>query len=184
MISGRQYIEFLISTGLGQSQFLLCYLIYKGYKDEIKMFKEAYPTEDGTMIGTFLTDDLYKKGWIRKDGDYIEVTDKFKEHFVKKYYALRELLDAYPPFVEIKGAKIPLIAIDTDRFELIYARKINESYAEHQEVLKDLEWGVKHGYIRFGIEKFIEGEIWLVLRKLRTESGSQVPMDFEIDNDF
>ncbi len=184
MIQGRPYVDFLISTGLSPTQFLLCYLVYKGYKDEIRLYKEAYPTEDGTMIGAILTDDLYNKGWIRRDGNYIEVTEKFKKHFVKNYYALRELMDAYPAFMEIKGANVPLLTIDTDRYELIYGRKICHSYAEHQEVLKDVEWGVKHKYIRFGIEKFIEGELWLPIRKLRLENDAQIPMEFDIDQDF
>ena len=182
MINQRVYVPFLMDTGLTQAQFLLLYLIYKEDKFMIEKYKARFPTEDGSMIGKYQTDSLFNEGWLEKDvTGRVFVTDKFKAHFIVDGEALRELLEHYPAFMEIRGANVPLLAIDTDRMEGVYGRKIYFSFLEHQEVLEDLHYGIENNYIRFGIQKFIEGELWIPLRRLRLNKTDNIPDEFSQD---
>lgn len=185
MILHREYLEFLFKTGLTQSQFLLLYLLYKNDQDSINKFKERFPTEDGSMIGKILTKDLIDNGWVKVGyKGKLSVTLKFRNHFVYEEEALEQLLDLYPPFIDKgDGIKIPLTTVDRYQYSLIYNRVIHYSAKEHIEILKDLKFAIDNGYIRFGIAKFIDGQLWKPLRKLRLEDNEPINLDI-FDEDF
>ena len=185
MINHTDYLDFLFTTGLSQSQFLLLYLIYKKDQDNINRYKERFPTEDGTMIGKYLTQQLIDEGWMILDSKKnLKLTYKFRQYFVIKETALNELLDIYPPFVDKEGVNIPLVTVDKYQYSLKYNRRILKSVKEHDEVLKDLQYGIDKGYIRFGIAKFIDAEMWKPLRKLRLKEDTESVQLDVFDEDF
>lgn len=185
MINHTDYLDFLFTTGLSQPQFLLLYLIYKKDQDSINRYKERFPTGDGTMIGKYYTKQLIEEGWLTVTTDKtLKVTHKFRKYFVINETALNELLDIYPPFIDKEGVNIPLVTVDKYQYSLKYNRRIMKSVREHDEVVKDLQFGIDKGYIRFGIVKFIDSEMWIPLRKLRLgEDAESVKMD-AFDEDF
>tara|TARA_R110000772_G_C13310328_1_gene440514 strand:- start:43185 stop:43661 length:477 start_codon:yes stop_codon:yes gene_type:complete len=138
-------------------------------QESIDKYKDRFPTEDGTVIGKYLQDDLLKNDWVRVNDvtKRMTVTDKFRAYFIKDEDALNELIDIYPPFVTKGEVRYPLVTVDKFQYGMIYGRRIFNSIDEHNEVLLDLAFGVENNYITFGIGKFIDGEIWKVLRKIR-----------------
>lgn len=171
MIAHRPYIDFLMETGLTQAEFLFLFLIYKEDKKGIAMYKDRFPTEDGTMIGKLAIKQLKKEGWIDVDSkNQIEVTDKFLIHLVKDELALEELIEIFPPFYFNGKTNIPLVTVDKHIYSLKYGRKINYSFKEHQEVIKDLQYGINNNLITFGLAKFIDSDYWKSIRKLREET--------------
>lgn len=184
MIAHTFYLDFLFKTGLTQSQFLLLHLLYKKDMKYIEMFKERFPTDDKTMIGKILTDDLIKHGWIKvsKTGD-LTVTDKFRKLYVTDEIALNELINVYPAFFEKDGVKIPLVTVNKFQYALKYGRKIYNSIDEHNEVLKDLEFAESKGLINFGIAKFIDAEFWTKLRPMRLGEESIKLFDEDLDEE-
>jgi hypothetical protein len=180
MILHKFYLQFLFKTGLTQSQFLLLHLIYNKDQKYIDMYKERFPTDDGTMIGKVPTQQLLNEGWLTVNKDRIlQVTDKFKEYYVIDEIALEELIQIYPPFYDKGGVKIPLVTVSKHEYSLKYGRKIYNSYQEHKEVMKDLQFAVNNNLINFGIAKFIDSDMWIKLRPMRL--GQENIQGFEED---
>jgi len=183
MIKTNEYISFLLRTGLTQQQFLLLFLIYKKEQDNIEKYKARFPTKDLTMIGREATMELIEAEWLKlSPTNMLVVTDKFKHHFTKvsDEFLLNELLEIYPPFVDNNGINIPLVTVDKHEYALKYNRRIAYSITAHNEILKDLKYGIKTGLIRFGVAKFIDSEMWVYLKKLREKSGDDLT-DVDID---
>ena len=185
MILHKEYLNFLFKTGLTQSQFLLLLLIYKDDQTYINKYKERFPTDDGTMIGKVMIESLIRDNWLKLGyKNKLQVTNKFKDNFIYEEEALQQVLDLYPPFIDKgDGIHIPLITVDRYQYSLIYNRRVHYSAAEHLEILKDLKFGIDNGYIRFGIAKFIDGEMWKPLRKLRLNTVDSINIDM-FDEDF
>lgn len=190
MILHKKYIDFIIEHDLTQSQFLFMLLLYKKDKKYIVKYKEKFASEDDTMIGKYLTNDLIKRGFIELKGkkqDRYDVTDIFKAIFVVGVTALEEILNIYPPFIENKeGVKIPLVTVDKFVYSLRYNVAINYSYKEHKEVLKDLKYATENDLVRFGVEKFIDSEYWKVFRKLRFDPDTPEKANLltQLEEDF
>jgi len=124
MLLEERYINFICENKLTQPQFLLLYLMYKNRNDLILKYKQNFPTEDGTMIGKLWLDDLFRRGFLIKEGERMLVTHTFKELFCDKIDVAEELLLAYPSTTEIGGKIIPLTAIDIITVADIYINKI------------------------------------------------------------
>src|SRR5690606_6633108 len=98
--------------------------------------------------------------------------------FVNERQATDEVYDAYPVFVlSDKGVNIPLKTMDKEIFKKIYIGKIQGSVREHNEVLKDIAYGIEHDMLKMGINKFLVAEHWKSLRKLRKKSKVQGKKD-------
>lgn len=184
MILHKQYLHFLFKTGLTQAEFLLLYLIHKKDQEYIDLYKERFPTGDGTMIGDYNTKRLLKQGWIIEKEKNLEVTEKFKKYLFDDSVSdlnYSELLDYYPKFFENKeGTKLPLVLADKFVYNSKYSQKVCYNAAEHNEVLKDLQYGIDNNLINFGIAKFIDSNYWEILRPMRlddTDFTGGVPDD-------
>lgn len=183
-----RYINFITENGLTQSQFTMLYLIARKRSDLISKYKEAFPTGDGTMIGSSLKRDLIDRGFIIKckDGetqDCYELGQNFLNIYLDEYECGNEILEIYPSFMTIKGLSVPLITMDRYEFRQIYATRIGFDRTEHYEVVKDLKFAIEKNIIRFGIEKFVRAEMWKEIRKLRL-STALVVEGKETDNEF
>lgn len=170
----ERYLNFIVKYKLTQSQFLFLYLLYRKKTKLIPLYKEAFPTEDGTMIGKNLMKDLIDREFLIYKGngttdikDY-EITEKFYKYFISDAYnASAEIWDRYPGFVKINGVDTPLTTMDRYQFAINYCERIDYSVEEHREVIKDVEFGRARGLIRMKIENFVNSNAWEKLRPIR-----------------
>lgn len=169
----ERYVNFITKNKLTQAQFLMMYLLYRKRYESINKYKEAFPTDDNTMIGEGAKQELIKRGFIEKVNDEekassYQLTNRFLSIFLKDHFeAADQFWDKYPGFIKINGNPIPLTNMDKYRFANIYAERIDYSVDEHLEVMKDLDYGVENNLIRSNIEKFVMSEGWTKLRSLR-----------------
>lgn len=164
----------MVDNKIGPQQFLFLFLIKKREKESIELYKEGFPSEDGSMIGKFLKDDLIERGFLvhnpekGKGVSAYDVTEKFDKLFLKdRHEAADEFWKAYPGFVNINGRDVPLTNMDKYQFALKYAERIGYSVDEHKEVMLDLQFGVSKGLVKQNIDKFISAEMWNKIRPLR-----------------
>ena len=175
MILIDRYIEFLVENQLTQDQYLLLHLLKENRADLITRYKNAFPNEEGTMIGKELITDLIAKEFLIKTTNGFKLGDKIKNVFSTPDAAVDEIYDIYPAFIQSdKGVSIPLISMDKKVFRELYIPRIMGSQEEHKEVIKDLEFGISNDLIKMGINKFLTTEQWKVFRKLRTSKNPTI----------
>lgn len=172
MLLEERYVDFICENDLTQTQLLLLFLVYKNRADLILKYKQKFPAEDGTMIGKRWLQDLFDKGFLIKEDTGIKVTPKFKQLFCNKIDVAEELLLAYPSTLEIEGKIVPLTAIDTITVADLYIEKILDNRLEHEEVLKDIQYGITNNLINLSLKKFILSKYWLGIRKIRKATTS------------
>ena len=93
-------------------------------------------------------------------------------HFLKKYIREshelgKELFDAYPPFVEIKGkfyslksfTKAGLFSLED--FCIFYAKSIKNAKITHEKVMEALQFGIENNLINYSILEFISSRKYL-----------------------
>lgn len=197
MINVELYLNFVLKTKITQSQFLFLYLIYYRSIDKKKVttlvekYREAYPSEDGTLIGRAMLNDLVQRKFIIKikdDGkmsDY-KLTDKFLKHFVDKYTAGNEIWDLYPTSLVTATKNYPLTAMDKNLFRELYWTAIKGSVEEHEQVKQDLVWAKENNRIDMKIENFVRSEHWTRLRDERLGINQVIgkPNVIYNENDF
>ena len=190
MIDIEPYINFIITHRITQEQFLLLHILYHERIDLLKKYKEAYPTEEGTMISTYQINDLMNKKFIIKTKTGYKLGRKFLEIFIDADKATEEIYKLYPPFIERNGVNIPLTTMDRRVFAKIYINKIKGSYQEHEEIKKDIQYAINSQLIVTGIEKFLTSEQWKTFRKLRKSiedsiiSNTATDLIDDFDNEF
>lgn len=180
MIDLDRYFKYLIKLKLTQQQFLLLYLLYEERYDLIKKYKEHYPTDDGSMIGKYFTDDLVKRKFIKVRNErnemgkviqVAELTPKFPSIFADSDYYADEVWERYPRFfTNSKGVRIPLKLLDKDAFKRMYINKIKASIEEHNKVMKDIAYGKDRNLINCKIDLFFKSEHYLSIREERIEN--------------
>lgn len=173
-VNVERYVDFLAKNKISQQQFLLLYLIKFRKESVMKEYMMAFPTHDGSMIGKESRQDLIDRGFLKHDAEKgvgisaYETTQKFNDLYVNDTWeAADEFWKKYPGFVRIGGKDVPLTNVDRYQFQLLYGERIRYSVDEHKEVLADLEYGIKRGLVRQGIEKFVKTEMWQKIRELR-----------------
>lgn len=172
----ERYVKFITDNNLTQRQFLFLYLRYMDRFDLMKKYMEKFPTEDGKFLGGVELKDLIEREFIIKVEDTgkakdYKIGDNFKKIFIDKHIAADQLLNAYPSFMVSDGKKMPLTLMDKYDLMNTYANRIAHSIEEHEEVLKDLKYGLDNDLIKFKIENFIRSEFWVHLRKLRLDTN-------------
>jgi hypothetical protein len=188
MILEEQYVKFLIEHDLTQNQYLLLHLIYKKRIDLVMLYKNRFPTEDGTMIGEYFTKDLYTRGFledvIEKGKKVVRVTEKFLYIIINKYEAANQIYEIYPTFLDSNGTHIPLKSMDINVFANIYDSAIMSNVKEHLEVIEDIKYGIENNLLNIGIEKFVKSKHWLSIRKERLSTENKTIHKTVIDNEF
>lgn len=185
MILEERYIEFITKHNLTQSQFLLLHLMYKKKFELIKRYRECYPTDNGSMLGKNLTNDLITRGFLIKVDSSYKLGDIFLDIYIDEFTAGNEIWELYPKFIIINGTNIPLTTMDKNLFRKIYIDKILYNREEHLEVVKDIEYGNKNELINLGIDKFINSEFWKVLREKRiNDANYNESINLYEENDF
>lgn len=173
MILEDAYVTFIVKNNITEKQFLLLYLLYKNKPQLIELYKEMYSTDE-TMIGQKETDDLFDKGFLKRNiKNKIVVTPKFLQAFIDKFVASDEILALYPKYHDTGITTIPLTAMDRNVLANLYENAINGSIAEHYEVLKDIQYAIDHNLIVIGLDKFIKSHWWKVIRPKRLENQTE-----------
>lgn len=169
-----RYVKFIGENKLTQPQFLFLFLIKFKKWSALETYRQYFPHGDGSTIGRGDRQDLLDRGFLvhhPEKGigpDAYETTDKFNDLYINDTWeAADEFWKKYPGFVNISGRPVPLTNVDRYQFQLLYGERIKYSVDEHKEVLKDLEYGLKHGLVRQNIEKFVKSQAWEKIRQLR-----------------
>lgn len=183
MILVEQYINFIITHKLTQSQYLLLQLLYEDRTDLITEYKKAFPSDNGRMIPDYLVADLVNRGFIVKTKKGYKIGEKFLKIFIDEDRATEQIYKLYPAFINNKGVDIPLTSMDRRVFAKIYINKIKGNHLEHIEVLADIKYAIDNFLITVGIEKFLTSEQWKVFRELRRKQNVTENM-IQDENDF
>lgn len=185
MIAEDAYVDFLIEHNLTQSQYLLLHLVYKGRHDLIKRYKDKFPSGDTTMIGEYMTDDLFKRDFLsRTSSGKVVIGKVFLGIFLNKHTATDEIFDIYPTHFVKDGTHIPLSAMDRNVFANLYDKAILSSMLEHLEVVKDIKFGLEQGLLNIGLDKFLKSKYWLTLRPKRLDYKQEHNTKTALDNEF
>ena len=173
MISLKPYVKFLIDNSLTQGQYLLLTLLYEKEFTLLKEFKAKFPHKEGSMISKSEIADLVTKGFLIKHPKGYKIGDKFKKVFVTSEKAVQQIYDLYPNFMlSDKNVDIPLTSMDMNIFAKLYIPKINGSIEEHEEVLKDIQYGIDNSLIKVGLNKFVTSNYWRTFRERRITATS------------
>jgi hypothetical protein len=167
MILLDRYVTFLVDNDLTQNQLLFLKLIHAKRVDLIKLYKSKFSDND-SMISDYFLKDLIKKEFLIKTDTGYKLGIKFLDIYVDPDTAVDEIFELYPTFMlSSNGVEIPLTAMDRKVFKEIYIPKILGDLKEHREVIKDVQYAIKHKLISVGINKFVTSEHWKAYRKRR-----------------
>jgi len=182
-------IPWIIKHKLTHSQYYLLYCIYHKRNDIMEIYKEAYPNEDKSMIGSFLTNDLITKGFLIKKENGIdtetrlpkyryEVGTEFKKLYVTESVAFNDLLKAYPNRYKATDGSMNFAKdINVRQYSKIYFDLIEQNIFEHEQILNDLDFAFKTNMLNYPLSEWIEGQKWLGFRSARLKyemSNSEV----------
>jgi len=185
MIAVDEYVNFIVDNNLTQEQVLLLHLLYYDRADLIIKYKKKYPTEEGAMISSYLLNDLVYKGFIIKSKNSLSIGDEFLKIFVDGTKATEQIFNVYPSFVTSDtGVQIPMKSMDRNLFEQIYIPKILGSTKEHDEIIKDIKYGIENDLLRMGINKFLTSEHWKSIRQVRLADKEDKTVSHGLYEDF
>ena len=180
MIEIERYVKFIVKHKLTQPQFLFLYLLQRKRYDLLKMYGEAFPSDDGKVIGVISRNDLLERGFIIKLDEMENAASytlgkAFKDIFIDKFEASEMLKDLYPAHGKYDGKIYPLTIIDTYELAPLYGERIGYEVAEHNEVMLDLQYGIENNLVKMKLENFVRSEYWKALRRLRL--NTEVPIE-------
>jgi len=185
-------IEFCVDNRILQTQYNFLYILYihSNYKklgnrviEDIKYLQDVLAKykawiEANRIISGDELDRLVEDGYVEKlnhEGKLssYNLTDKFLSQFIDYRMAANELWEAYPGFhkADDSGKLFPLKSADKDEIGFLYWERIEGELTEHNEVMKDIVYGVAQGLIKQKISSFVKGEVWGDIRKLRKTKG-------------
>ena len=185
MFKVEYLIPFLVKHNLTTAQFYLLYCVHHSLYETMDLYRKSFPSNnpnDTSMIGKSATDDLFSRGFLIKEKvrDKIvdgtkkpvykySVGDTFKEVYVIDTIAFKELLSAYPNQVALPDKKGLIFTknINVPELRQVYIRKIEKNSFEHIEIIKDLQFAIKHKKVNFTLETFIREEKWEIFREIR-----------------
>lgn len=186
MIDVDRYVPFLHKNKLTSTQFLFLLLVYQKKWKLIEIYKATFPTDDGSMIGRAMREDLVKRGFFERinptgdRADNYRVSKKFTDIFIDEFEAGNQIWDLYPRAMVSEGKEFPLKLMDKNEMRKEYYKRIRGNNDEHFEVIKDLEYAIENRLIKGKIETFVKSEAWLDIRKERLNTDLKV----DTTNDF
>ncbi len=174
----KQQLMFMIDNDINEKEYvLLLSMYYMNLDEDIPKLVTKFAKKWGvilnlkqTMFPIEVKEKLVPKGYLEKVGEKYALTDKFLDLFVGEFIAGQELIEEYPSFAVINNSNIPLKTESRMLLRELYWKTINGVRIEHEEVMKDVQYGIQQNLINQNIRKFIESEFWRDIRKLRLES--------------
>lgn len=174
----KDMLLFMLDNNINEKEYvLLLSMYYMNIDDDVPKLVTRYAKKWGVVINLKpamypreVKEGLVMKGMLDRAEDKYILSDKFLDLFVNDYIAGQEVIDEYPGFATINGVRIPLKTESRIVLRELYWKTINGLRKEHEEVMKDIQYGIQEGMLNQNIRKFIEAEYYRDLRKLRVES--------------
>lgn len=187
MINYDDLLNYCRKLKITPNQFNFCYLIYiKDWTNLKSLSQTVYIDASGQnrslAIKKSEVEDLVKRGFVidlyegeRYNTSYV-VTEKFAKYlFIDEEDAGNDLWNNYFDYFTIGGIYQSAKTADKDRLMEVYLKKIRRNKKKHREVmemLSEYKTLVKQGKMQpMGIEKFVMGENWEVVKKIVTKTG-------------
>lgn len=169
----------MLDIGINETEYiLLLSMYYRNLDEEVPELIKRYAKVHGVflngkwqMFSDAHKDNLVIKGYLVKNGERFELSDKFLDLFVTELVAGNELIDNYPAFATINGIRIPLKTSNRSELRKLYWSLIGGLRSEHDEVRQDVRYGKKEGLLNMSINNFIQSESWRDLRQMRKEDA-------------
>jgi hypothetical protein len=176
-LSLDEEVQLYINNNLTPNELFILRLIFLAVDDEQKpLINYLSNVSNGKQLMRSVLKSLQEKQVINnvfklpKEGEVLNFKlIPFNKNFLKMYiretHAIgKEFLDAYPPFINIKGrmysiknfTKAGLFSVEA--FCNYYAKTIKNSGFTHERILKALEFGKEHNLIHYSILEFIASE--------------------------
>lgn len=186
MVSHEEMLQYCVNLKITANQFNFCYLIYTKDWTNLKRYSEtSFINSSGDKRLLSLTaselKDLVDRSYIielfegERTNQSVMVTEKFtKLLFVNDEDSWDELWETYFDTFIIDGIHQSAKSTDKDELGQKYLRIIRRSIKKHQAVMKDIEdyktLVTTRKMKAMGIEKFITGRNWEVVRKIMEET--------------
>ena len=128
---------------------------------------------------------ILKSYKIPKEGEKLIVEDiPFNQNFQKQYFRAsfdmgQELFETYPQFLTINGVcyNARRISKKYDSLEdafAKYAKAINYKDEIHQQIIKNIKWGIDNGYNFTTLDDFIADRSWTALEAYKNGNGINI----------
>lgn len=168
-----KYVEFLTENKLSEHQFLILWLVHTKDEVNIRKYRQSF--------GQFNIDqviDLIQTGWIDDFGlikdnyktfniyDFV-VSNKFSNRVViDEEDAYQELCAVYPPFMDVKGVKWPMIKGDPYQNAKDYYKYHKSNKLKHQEAVEITKAYFATHPVTSNIIDYILNRRWLLFKDL------------------
>jgi hypothetical protein len=173
-ISLTEEINIYINSGLTPTELFITRLLYLALDGDSSYLQNYVTnTSNGRQVLRSVLESLKIKEVINlsyklpKEGGSLDIKAiPFNKNFLKKYIREshelgKELFDAYPPFVNIKGrffslknfTKANLFSLED--FCIFYAKSIKNAKVTHERVMDALEFGKNNNLVNYSIVEFI-----------------------------
>lgn len=186
MINHEEILEYCKQLRITPNQFNFCYLLFVKDYTALKSFTETtYIDSEGNKKSLAIkkseVTDLIERGFVtelfsdKKNTSFL-INEKFGKYlFLHEDDAGEELWNNYFSHFVIHGVNQSARTCDKDKLMEMYLKKIRRSKKKHKEIMELLEvfkTMVKEGKMQpMGIEKFVVGENWEVVKNIKEKSG-------------
>lgn len=188
-LSLNEEINIYIDSNLTPTELFILRLLYLAV-DGNTAFLSNYVsnTSNGKEVLKAVLKSLVEKQVINstfkmpQEGEALNIKNiPFNKNFIKKYLKEsnelgKELFNAYPAFVNIKGklcsirnfTKANLFSLED--FCYFYSKSIKNASVTHDRVMEALEFGKSNNLVNYSIIEFIASQKWLEIEMIR-DSG-------------
>ncbi len=180
-------IDWCIENKITMEQYTVLHLLMAKKSRTIRLYAKRFPFKNGKFLTKVEKDDLVNRGFLIPANKGYKIGQTFLDLYANEYTSGNEIWAMYPGFVrKSDGTMIPLTSMSKQIFRHAYWKAIDKNQEEHKQVKLDLEYGIKHNLINFGIKKFIDAEYWTKLRELRLSSTTNLNnlSTVQTDDDF
>lgn len=182
MFEFKRYLQWILDVGITEKEYTILLCMYYASRDKaMSQVMKRYAEMRGEYVNgswKMSTDrekaPLIERGYLGRteEGSYF-LTDSFLELFVDEQVAGNEFLNGYPAFLVINNVNVPIKTGNRQMLRRAYWNAIGGKRSEHEEVIKDMNYGYQNSLINMSVDKFIGAEYWLEFRTLRLAEKKQ-----------
>lgn len=177
------YVSFLCKHNMSGDQFLFCCLIYER---KFNLLYKILNERNGFDIDEL--SDLEDRGYLlnkNRDGEFqtdmYEITDKFLNEIYRNEDVMwKEVIDTYPMWIYIEGKRVSAQSTDLDALKEVYLKKIKRAGGTHKKIVDLIEYAKSNDLIEMGIDKWVRGEQWKPIEKIKKEK----PVSSNLEKEF
>lgn len=171
----EEIVQWCVQHHINLPQFFVLHLLVTHKTSTIQLYAKSFPEYGAKFLTQEDKVDLIDRGFLIPDGSKFAIGEEFLSIYCNEFSAGNALWCLYPGFVrKTDGNSYPLKTLGKRPFRAMYWDSIQGNRHEHEQVMLDTEYGIKHKLLTFGIKKFLDSEYWMELRKLRLDSTSNL----------